>query len=138
MKGLPKILALAAIFALITILSGFSGNFNYGEALQKAIYFYECQQAGPLPSWNRVEWRADATMTDAVLGGWYDAGDHVKFNLPMAYTASMLGWAEYEYKSAIQASGQLSYYENNLKFVLDYLANCWNGTTYTYQIGDGN
>jgi len=22
----------------------------------------------------------------------YDAGDHVKFNLPMAYSAAMLGW----------------------------------------------
>jgi len=69
-----------------------AGSYNYAEALQKAIYFYECQQAGPLPEWNRVEWRGDATMNDEVLGGWYDAGDHVKFNLPMAYSAAMLGW----------------------------------------------
>ena len=65
---------------------------NYAEALQKSLYFYECQQAGPLPSWNRVEWRADSTLSDEVTGGWYDAGDHVKFNLPMAYSASMLAW----------------------------------------------
>lgn len=38
---------------------------NYAEALQKSLYFYECQQAGPLPSWNRVEWRADSTLSDA-------------------------------------------------------------------------
>jgi len=29
-------------------------------------------------------------MNDEVLGGWYDAGDHVKFNLPMAYSAQCL------------------------------------------------
>ena len=47
---------------------------NYAEALQKSLYFYECQQAGPLPPWNRVEWRADSTLSDEVTGGWYDAG----------------------------------------------------------------
>ena len=65
---------------------------NYAEALQKSLFFYECQQAGPLPEWNRVEWRADSTMIDEIKGGWYDAGDHVKFNLPMAYSASVISW----------------------------------------------
>jgi endoglucanase len=68
-----------------------AATYNYGEALQKAIYFYECQQSGPLPAWNRVEWRGDSGMNDYVLGGWYDAGDHVKFGLPMSATAAMLG-----------------------------------------------
>jgi endoglucanase len=124
------------VLLLLVSLCGFS--VNYGEALQKAIYFYECQQAGPLMAGNRVEWRANATMSDAIQGGWYDAGDHVKFNLPMSYTLAMLGWAEYEYKSAIVGAGQLTNLESNIKFSLDYLASCWNGTTYTYQIGDGN
>ena len=43
---------------------------NYAEALQKSMYFYECQQAGPLPEWNEVEWRADSTMSDEITGGW--------------------------------------------------------------------
>lgn len=115
-----------------------AGNFNYAEALQKAIYFYECQQAGPLPEWNRVEWRGDATMNDYVLGGWYDAGDHVKFNLPMSYSASMLGWALYEYGDKIASSGQKVHLENNLKFVLDYFVACDKGDHIVYQIGDGN
>ena len=106
-----------------TIVSG-APSFNYVEALLKAIYFYECQQAGPLPEWNRVEWRGDATMNDYIKGGWYDSGDHVKFNLPMSYTASMLGWALYEYGDGIAASGQKIHLERNLKFTLDYLAAC--------------
>ena len=114
-----------------------AGAYNYAEALQKAIYFYECQQAGPLPEWNRVEWRGDATMNDEVLGGWYDAGDHVKFNLPMAYSAAMLGWALYEYGDGIEASGQRPYLERNLAFALDYLVACDRGDSVVYQIGDG-
>ncbi|TYQ16523.1 UNVERIFIED_CONTAM: Highly conserved protein containing a thioredoxin domain [Acetivibrio alkalicellulosi] len=114
-----------------------ASDFNYAEALQKAIYFYECQQAGPLPSWNRVEWRGDSTMNDYVTGGWYDAGDHIKFNLPMSYTASMLGWALYEYPEGFDLSGQRVHIENNLRFVLDYLVNCNKGTSVVYQIGDG-
>ena len=70
--------------------------FNYAEALQKSLYFYEVQQAGPLPEWNRVSWRGDSTMSDDVQGGRYDAGDHVKFNLPMAYSAAMLAWGIYQ------------------------------------------
>jgi len=56
----------------------------------------------------------------------------------MAYTASMLGWSVYEYQSAFTSAGQLTYLKNNLQFVLDYLAACWNGSTYTYQIGSGS
>ena len=36
---------------------------NYAEALQKSLYFYGCPQAGPRPSWKRVEWRADTTLS---------------------------------------------------------------------------
>jgi hypothetical protein len=28
-----------------------------------------------------------------VTGGWYDAGDNVKFNLPMAWSAGVLAWS---------------------------------------------
>lgn len=91
---------------------------NYAEALQKSMYFYECQQAGPLPEWNEVEWRADSTMSDEITGGWYDAGDHVKFNLPMAYSASMLAWGLYQYPDGLEQTGELETYVNNLSL-------CW-------------
>lgn len=112
-------------------------NQNYAEALQKSLYFYECQQAGELPDWNRVEWRANSTMDDHVLGGWYDAGDHVKFNLPMGYSASMLAWGLYQYGEGIQKIGQWETYQNNLEFVLDYFVNCDENDTVVYQVGNG-
>ena len=67
----------SAPMAVINTATAADGKFNYVDALDKSLYFYEVQQAGPLPEWNRVEWRADSTMQDPVLGGWYDAGDHV-------------------------------------------------------------
>ena len=116
-----------------------AATFNYAEALQKSIYFYECQQSGPLPTWNRAKlWRGDSQLNCSVTGGWLDAGDNVKFGLPMANSASMLGWAYYEYKSAFTGSGQATAMENNLKFVLDYFVKCDKGSSMVYQIGDGN
>ncbi|MBQ9078545.1 MAG: glycoside hydrolase family 9 protein, partial [Ruminococcus sp.] len=99
-----------------TTATAASGNPDYAGALQKSLYFYECQQAGPLPEWNRVEWRADSTMIDEIKGGWYDAGDHVKFNLPMAYTTSVLAWGLYQYPEGIENSGEMQNYVNNLEF----------------------
>jgi len=61
-----------------------SGAFNYTEALQKALFFYEAQRSGPLPVNNRVSWRGPSGLTDGadhgvdLTGGWYDAGDPVK------------------------------------------------------------
>lgn len=114
-----------------------AGAYNYADVLQMSLYFYECQQAGPLPSWNRVEWRADSTMIDEIKGGWYDAGDHVKFNLPMSYSAAMLAWGLYQYPDGVEKSGELQNYVNNLEFVMDYLADCDLGDEAVFQVGNG-
>ena len=112
------------------------GKLDYAKALQMSLYFYECQQAGKLPEWNRVEWRGDSPVDD-VDGGWYDAGDHVKFNLPMAYSACMLAWGLYEYGDAVEACGEMTNYVNNLKWALDYFVRCDLGTKVIYQVGNG-
>ncbi len=102
---------------------------NYGEALQKSILFYEAQQGGKLPEWNRIPWRGDATLEDGadvgidLSGGWFDAGDNVKFNFPMAYSVTTLAWGGIEYYDAYQRSGQLDDLSQNIKWVTDYLLN---------------
>lgn len=140
--------AVSAVLLTVSLLNGnpvkqdnnfaaAAQNPNYAEALQKSLYFYECQQAGPLPEWNRVEWRSDSTMDDFIKGGWYDAGDHVKFNLPMAYSAAMLSWGLYQYPDGIEKCGEMENYVNNLTFVLDYLAECDLGDEVVFQVGNG-
>ncbi len=120
-------------------------NYNYGEALQKAILFYEFQRSGDLPSTIRTNWRGDSGMTDGadvgldLTGGWYDAGDHVKFNLPMAYTASMLAWSIYESREALTNSGQLNYLLEEIKWATDYLIKCHpSANVFYYQVGSGS
>lgn len=121
--------------------------FNYGEALQKAWYFYEAQRSGPLPRFdgdlpfydprtgvklhdgfkaNRIPWRGDAELSDGtdvgvdLSGGWHDAGDQVKFGLPMAFSASFLAWGVLEFEEALAATGQLDRARDNLRWVADY------------------
>ncbi|ABN51980.1 MAG TPA: endoglucanase [Hungateiclostridium thermocellum] len=146
-KFLSLILVVSFLIMLLTPSTKISAatTFNYGEALQKAIMFYEFQRSGKLPSTIRNNWRADSCLDDGkdvgldLTGGWFDAGDHVKFNLPMAYTAAMLAWAVYEEKDAFVKSGQLKYILDEIKWATDYFIKCHpEPDVYYYQVGDGD
>ncbi|MBR3308173.1 MAG: glycoside hydrolase family 9 protein [Lachnospiraceae bacterium] len=107
--------------------------------------FYELQRSGDLPEQVRCNWRGDSCLTDGadngidLTGGWFDAGDHVKFNLPMAYTGAMLAWSLYEDRDAYEESGQLEYMLGDLKWVNDYLIKCSpSEDIYYYQVGSGS
>ncbi len=107
-----------------------AGGYNYTEALQKSMFFYEVQQAGVLPEWNSVQWRADSMVdesgkeTDIIPGGWFDAGDHFKFTLTNAYSASIMAWGYLEYKDAVDKAGLGEVYRNNVQWGLDYVMKC--------------
>ncbi|MBB5871750.1 hypothetical protein F4553_005129 [Allocatelliglobosispora scoriae] len=139
------LLTAAAGLAAATAPAQAAGPYNYGEALQKSIWFYEAQQAGPKPSWSRVGWRGDSALTDGsdvgldLTGGWFDAGDHVKFGLPMAFSTTMLAWGAVEYRSAYSNSGQLTHLLNNLRFVNDYFIKAHPSANVLYgQVGGGS
>ncbi|CAM2006440.1 glycoside hydrolase family 9 protein [Acanthopleuribacter pedis] len=117
---------------------------NYGEALQKSMFFYEAQRSGPLPADNRVSWRGDSGLQDGadvghdLTGGWYDAGDHVKFGFPMAATTTILAWGLIEYREAYQQTGQYDIALANLKWATDYFIRCHTGPNEFYgQVGNG-
>lgn len=126
-----------------------TGPYDYAEALQKALFFYECQRSGHLPANNRVTWRGDAATGDGsdvnldLTGGWFDAGDHVKFGFPMAGSATMLAWAGLECPQAFNETGQMGVLLDNLKWVYDYFIKCdildTNGDTLEFygQVGEG-
>ena len=139
-----KLIPHAFLSLIIFLTSLASAAYNYGEALQKAIYFYEGQQSGPLPAWNRVQWRGPSCVHDGsdagkdLTGGWYDAGDHVKFNFPMAFSVTMLCWGVVENRDAYEKSGQLVYILNSIRFTADYLMRCHTAPNEFYgQVGDG-
>ena len=103
-----------------------SGQFSYGEALQKNFLFYEANRSGDLGSDNRLEWRSDSTLNDGstvgrdLEGGYFDAGDHVKFGQPMAASVNMLAWGGVEYTEAYQRSGQFDELLAAVKWGTDY------------------
>ncbi|NME69567.1 glycoside hydrolase family 48 protein [Flammeovirga aprica] len=134
----------AILFLYLATNNLWAQEFNYGEALQKSLFFYEAQQSGKLPEWNRVTWRDDSALDDGsdvgldLTGGWYDAGDHVKFGFPMAFSVTALAWGVVEYEDAYRQSGQLEIMRRNLRFVTDYFIKCHTGPTEFYgQVGAG-
>ena len=54
------------------------------------------------------------------MGGYYDAGDNVKFGLPMAFTVTMMSWSILEYRGQLAASGELSHAMDAVKWGTDY------------------
>ncbi|RKN05829.1 glycoside hydrolase family 9 protein [Streptomyces radicis] len=119
--------------------------FNYAEALQKSMFFYEAQRSGPLPDDNRVSWRGDSALDDGadvgldLTGGWYDAGDHVKFGLPMAASATMLAWGGLAAREGYERAGQWEHLKDNLRWVNDYFIRAHPEPDVLYaQVGDGN
>ncbi|OIW08766.1 hypothetical protein TanjilG_16347 [Lupinus angustifolius] len=80
-----------------------AASLNYKEALTKSIMFFEGQRSGKLPPSQRITWRKDSALNDGsdlnidMVGGYYDAGDNVKFHFPMAFTTTMLAWSVIEF-----------------------------------------
>lgn len=105
-------------------------EYNYGEALQKSLFFFEAQQSGRLSPGNRVEWRGPAHVDDGkdvgldLSGGWYDAGDHWKANHTIAFAATNLAWSLVQYPQAYKQTGQLDELFDNLQHVTDYFLRC--------------
>jgi len=105
--------------------------FDYADALQKALCFYECQRSGKLPQDNRVQWRGDSCLADGqdagvdLAGGWYDAGGHLKRNSTMAFAAAVLAWSAVDYREAYVKTGQMPYLLGSLRWVNDYFLKCF-------------
>jgi len=128
-----------------------AGRYNYGEVLQKSLYFYDAQRSGLLPDrgrepgFNRVAWRGDSALSDGadrgidLSGGFFDAGDHVKFGFPMAASMTLLAWSGIVYEAAYQSSGQLDYLRNILKWGSDYILRAHPSDNELYaQVGEGD
>jgi len=125
-----------------------NGGFKYGEALQKALLFYEAQRSGKLVGNSiptRLPWRGDSQMLDGkdhnidLTGGWVDAGENVKFIFPMTEAVSMIAWGGIEYKSAYTASGQMPWLLNQLRWANDWFIKAHPSANVFYgQVGGGD
>ncbi|RWV93299.1 hypothetical protein GW17_00044259 [Ensete ventricosum] len=125
---------------------------EYTQALHKALMFFNAQRSGPLPKHNNVSWRGNSGMKDGLsddsvkknlVGGYYDAGDAIKFNFPMSFAMTMLSWSVIEYSAKYEAAGELDHVKNIIKWGTDYLLKTFNSSADTIdrvvaQVGQGD
>ncbi|XP_011654857.1 endoglucanase 4 [Cucumis sativus] len=114
---------------------------DYGDALTKSILFFEGQRSGKLPPNQRVTWRKDSALRDGLefgvdlVGGYYDAGDNVKFSFPMAFTTTMLSWSVLEFGKDM--GSDLPYAMDSIRWATDYLLKATSVPGFVFaQVGD--
>lgn len=74
-----------------------------------------------------------------LVGGYHDAGDHVKFGLPMAFTVTMLSWSVIEYGDSLASTGELSHALEAIKWGTDYFIKAHTSPNVLWaEVGDGD
>ncbi|KAK3408673.1 hypothetical protein EUGRSUZ_J00862 [Eucalyptus grandis] len=118
---------------------------GYGDAVEKSLMFFEAQRSGKLPTDQQVKWRGDSALHDGfsqgvdLVGGYYDAGDHVKFGLPMAFTITMLAWGVAEFRKEITGLNQMDHTLRAIRWGTDYILKAHPQPDVLWaQVGDGN
>ncbi|KAK9105936.1 hypothetical protein Scep_022780 [Stephania cephalantha] len=137
-------LALPTLVVLLLLSSSVNAarRHDYGDALRKSILFFEGQRSGKLPPDQRLKWRRDSALRDGstagvdLTGGYYDAGDNVKFGFPMAFTTTMLSWSIIDFgknMGGVEANNAVA----AVRWATDYLlkATAVPGTVFV-QVGD--
>jgi endoglucanase len=144
-----------------------SGSSLYGSLLPNALFFYEAQRDGPdvvssvlgrKPShladeaasvYSTPDYKNDVLQEDLVKiggpvdlsGGWFDAGDYLKFVETASYVDAVMLLAVRDHASTLGTAG-IADFEGEARFGLEWLSKMYEDKTGTlyYQvgIGDGN
>ncbi|KAL6652456.1 hypothetical protein ACP70R_011381 [Stipagrostis hirtigluma subsp. patula] len=110
---------------------------RYTVALHKALLFFNAQKSGRLTSSNGIPWRGDSGLSDGsdvedleggLVGGYYDAGNNVKFHFPMAFSMTLLSWSTIEYSARYKAIGEYDHVRELIKWGADYLMLTFNSS----------
>ncbi|GER46854.1 endoglucanase [Striga asiatica] len=127
LKGSHFVLILSLILH-VTIINVEGGSHDYRDALAKSILFFQGQRSGKLEDQDKaLHWRGDSALTDGqsdgvdLSGGYYDAGDNVKFNFPMAFTITVLSWGVIENGNKMRSNGQLPKAMGAIRWGTEYL-----------------
>ncbi|GMH15159.1 hypothetical protein Nepgr_017000 [Nepenthes gracilis] len=134
--------SLVLLVSLILLaLSAFSSGHDYHEALHKSILFFEGQRSGKLPPDQRLRWRRDSALRDGasvgvdLTGGYYDAGDNLKFGFPMAFTTTLLSWSVIDFGRSM--GSEVHNAVEAVKWATDYLLKATAVPDVVYvQVGD--
>nr|CAD7574446.1 unnamed protein product [Timema californicum] len=118
--------------------------YDYTTVLQDSLLFYEAQRSGKLPSDQRVTWRKDSALNDKgndgedLTGGYYDAGDYVKFGFPMAFTTTVLSWGLLDHENGYQKANSVDDCRKAIKWATDWFLKAHvSANEYYGQVGSG-
>jgi len=133
------------VLSLVLAVPASLASYDYGEVIRNSQLFYEAQRSGWLPDNNRIPWRSHSATNDGwgdfgrdLTGAWYDAGDHVKFGFPMAYSTTVLAWGIIEYADAYHKAGAYDHALDQIRWTLEYFVRCHiSDNEFVGQVGDG-
>ena len=139
-----------------------SGANLYTTPLANSLYFYENERDGPnyiasplrtapghvndesakvylTPTFNKKDNAGPLTATGAVIdasGGWWDAGDYMKFVETHSYTVGMMLVGIRDFPNQMGSGSTTSNFTAEAKFGLDWLQKMWsdNNQTLYYQV----
>ncbi|KAK4722155.1 hypothetical protein R3W88_012388 [Solanum pinnatisectum] len=102
---------------------------NITLALNKALLFFDAQKSGRFMENSSIRFRGDSGMNDGksneknldLVGGFYDAGNNIKFSFTIAYTVSLLSWTVIEYHEKYEDIGEIDHVEDIIKWGSLYL-----------------
>ncbi|MDE5862715.1 MAG: glycoside hydrolase family 9 protein [Lachnospiraceae bacterium] len=137
-----------------------SQDYNFAKLLQYSLYFYDANMCGDQVSETSLYskdlyngWRGDCHVNDSftyngktysAVGGYHDAGDHVKFGLPMSEAMTALGIGYYEFGAAFDELGQKQHLKTIVDYYCTYVKNCTvlnaagtEAEAFCYQVGCG-
>ncbi|KAL2329369.1 hypothetical protein Fmac_022796 [Flemingia macrophylla] len=139
-----KVSLLVTMIMVVMPTMSRAASINYADALRKSILFFEGQRSGKLPPSQRLTWRKDSALHDGsdihinMVGGYYDAGDNVKFNFPMAFSTTMLGWSVIEFGDSM--GSELAHALEAIRWGTDYFLKATGSVPdiVVAQVGDPN
>lgn len=136
-----------------------STNYNFAKLLQLSLYFYDANMCGDQVSETSLYstavggWRGDCHVNDyytyngkkyKAVGGFHDAGDHVKFGMPANESFITLGISYLEFGQAFDELGQKEHFKTIVDYYCTYLKSCTvldstgeAAEAFCYQIGCG-
>lgn len=135
----------------------------YGTPLANALHYYETSRDGPnyipnalrtapghlndqsakvyfTPTFNKKDNAGPLTATGAVIdasGGWWDAGDYLKFVQTHSYTVAMMLVGVRDFPGQMGSGSSASNFTTEARFGLDWLQKMWADSSKTlyYQVG---